>query len=506
MERVVFNGFTITANTGTGFDLSGMTASGLSLLYGQAGNETITGTEGRDDIYGGLGADILNGGGNNDDFFVAGAEALGDIYDGGAGTDYIRMTADTEFNAANSFTNITAIVNGGFTMNLAAGETIDFSGMNRSGAGFAVGTASNETYIGFENADAIRAMGGADNISTGNGNDSVYVSGTDSLGDVLDGGAGTDYLRLEADSYFNSANTFTNMERVINGGFDMILDLGTTIDLSHMLRSGAGGIVGSSTADTIIGFSNADVVRGMGGADTISTGDANDSIYVSGTDSRGDILDGGAGTDYLRLEADSYFNSANTFTNVEFVIFNGFNMIVDSGSTVDLSGLLRSGTGQIHGSTGNEDITGMNNNDLLYGFAGDDILRGGNGNDDIYGGADNDVIYDGDGLDDLYGEGGADTFFMESATAFNDIDRVRDFSLAENDAIDITELLTGYTFGVDDLTDFVQILDNGSRSDIYVDTAGTGTFATTDRVATLYSITGITDEVALETSGHLITH
>ena len=76
----------------------------------------------------------------------------------------------------------------------------------------------------------------------------------------------------------------------------------------------------------------------------------------------------------------------------------------------------------------------------------------------------------------------------------------------ETDAIDISDLLSGYTFGVDDLTDFVQILDNGANSDLYVDVTGTGTFGVGTQIATLYNVTGLTDEVALETSGNLITH
>ncbi len=612
MERVVFGGFTITANTGTGFDLSGMVRNGNSFLYGQAGSENITGTESDDNIYGLEGADILNGSAGNDNFYVSGTESAGDQYDGGAGTDdEIILLADSYFNSANSFLNIEQVVFAGFDMLIESGATVDFTGIDRSGTGRIMGAAGNETITGMDNGDIVHGLGGADVINTAAGNDDIYiggneaagdsinggtgsddlwlssnafldftttitnmervvfngftitantgtgfnlsgmtisgtsllygqggsetitgtesnddfygglgadilnggganddffVAGAEALGDIYDGGAGTDYVRMTADTTFNAANSFTSINAIVNGGFSMNLAAGETINFSGMNRSGAGFAVGTASNETYIGFENADAVRGMSGADTISTGNGNDSIYVSGTDSLGDILDGGAGTDYLRLEADSYFNSANTFTNMETVIFGGFNMIVDSGATVDLSGLLRSGTGQIHGSAGNEDITGMNNNDIMYGFAGDDILRGGNGNDDLYGGADNDTLYDGDGLDDLYGEAGADTFVFENATAFNDIDRVRDFSLAENDAIDIKDLLSGYTFGVDDLTDFVQILDNGSRSDIYVDTAGTGTFVTTDRVATLYSITGITDEVALETSGHLITH
>ena len=52
---------------------------------------------------------------------------------------------------------------------------------------------------------------------------------------------------------------------------------------------------------------------------------------------------------------------------------------------------------------------------------------------------------------------------------------------------------------------FVQIVDAGANSNVFVDVTGTATFGAGTQVATLYGINGITDEVALETSGHLIT-
>jgi len=91
------------------------------------------------------------------------------------------------------------------------------------------------------------------------------------------------------------------------------------------------------------------------------------------------------------------------------------------------------------------------------------------------------------------------------AFAFNDVDRIYDFSTVEADVLDIQDLLSGYTFGVDDLTDFVQIVDSGAHSLVRVDTTGTADF-TAPQIVTLYGINGLTDEVALETAGTLITH
>ncbi len=646
MERVYFNGFNITAVLNEGFDLSDMSRSGTGSLYGQGGSETITGTSSNDIIYGLEGADVLNGFNGNDDFMVGGTEALGDIYDGGVGTDDIRLTSNTSFNSANSFTSIERLYFLGSDVNIVSGNTVDFGGIARGDGGIVYGDAGNETITGFTNGSTIYGYAGDDIINSGEGSDNVYggagadiinggtgndnfsIGGTEAIGDTYDGGDGSDDFYLTSNVQVDSTLTFTNMERMVFGGFnitvnnnatfnltgltasgtsriydstgnetihgtesgdnlysgdgsdilhgnagndnfwvsgtggeneeyyggtgsnylrlesamtygsltvfnnittlynynfDISLVAGSTIDFSGMNESGNGFVIGTASVETIIGFNTADAIRAGGGADIISTGNGNDSIYVSGTDALGDILDGGAGTDYFRLEGDTTINSANTFTNMETIIFGGHTLIIDTGSTVDLSHMLRSGTATIEGMAGNETITGINNGNYIYGFDGDDTLTGGATRDYLYGGNNNDILtgaagsdllygeagddilYGGDGLDYLYGDAGADTFIFENAFAFNDVDRVYGFVLGDNDKIDITDLLSGYTFGTDDITDFVQIRNSGANSILEVDTAGTGSF-TGNQIATIYAATGLTDELALETSGNLITH
>jgi hypothetical protein len=70
--------------------------------------------------------------------------------------------------------------------------------------------------------------------------------------------------------------------------------------------------------------------------------------------------------------------------------------------------------------------------------------------------------------------------------------------------LDISEILDGYyDFGVDTLTDFVQITDNSTDSTLYIDQdGGANNFVS---VATPYDITGLTNEAALESAGTLLT-
>ena len=83
------------------------------------------------------------------------------------------------------------------------------------------------------------------------------------------------------------------------------------------------------------------------------------------------------------------------------------------------------------------------------------------------------------------------------------IDDVHDFSLAEGDKLDISDVLVGYDELTDMISDFVQVTDDGTHSTLYIDVdGGADNFV---QVANMFNVTGLTDEDALETSGNLIT-
>ncbi len=94
---------------------------------------------------------------------------------------------------------------------------------------------------------------------------------------------------------------------------------------------------------------------------------------------------------------------------------------------------------------------------------------------------------------------------FEAATALGYNDRIEDFSLAQNDKIDISDVLDGFFDPLADLiTDFVQITTSGSNSILKVDQDGTANGVNFVQIAQITGVTGLTDEVALVTSGHLI--
>ncbi|WP_290019652.1 VCBS domain-containing protein, partial [Aeromonas bestiarum] len=128
-------------------------------------------------------------------------------------------------------------------------------------------------------------------------------------------------------------------------------------------------------------------------ADVLIGGDGNDILFGQGGD---DFLFGGAGND---------------------ILFGG------------------SGNDTLYGESGNDTLYGGSGNDTLFGGIGDDILSGGLGNDILVGGLGNDI---------LKGDAGADTFtWLQGDTATGSVakDYVVDFSKAEGDKLDLSDLL-----------------------------------------------------------------
>ena len=188
---------------------------------------------------------------------------------------------------------------------------------------------------------------------------------------------------------------------------------------------------------------------------------------------------------------------------------------------------------ETRGTSGNDSISGIEAgagiNDTIYGYDGSDFLSGGSGNDLLVGGAGYDYLYGDDGIDTIaytssssginvnlatytvsndgngssdslwsieniigsnyadsfigsnvansyYGGGGADAFVFKGETAFNAVDTIEDFSEAQGDFIDISDVLSdfGYVHGTHVLEDWLSITDNGTDSFVAVDQDGAG--------------------------------
>ena len=103
--------------------------------------------------------------------------------------------------------------------------------------------------------------------------------------------------------------------------------------------------------------------------------------------------------------------------------------------------------------SGNDDIAGRNLADSLYGYTGNDRMVGNGGGDALYGmegkdtlrgGAGDDILVGGFGADRLIGGADADTFvytsLFDSEATSKGRDRIIDFSSAEGDKIDLSQI------------------------------------------------------------------
>lgn len=80
---------------------------------------------------------------------------------------------------------------------------------------------------------------------------------------------------------------------------------------------------------------------------------------------------------------------------------------------------------RIRGTRFNDDLFGLNTDDVVWGAAGDDFAHGGGGNDTVRGGVGADTLLGGDGSDRL--EGGAGDDWLEDRVIFDgSVDYLRD--------------------------------------------------------------------------------
>ena len=101
---------------------------------------------------------------------------------------------------------------------------------------------------------------------------------------------------------------------------------------------------------------------------------------------------------------------------------------------------------------------------------------------------DKSILNGGDGLDSLYGDDGIDIFVFDN---LNDVDIVYNFDAAGRDQLDISNILSGYDFLTDDLTDFVQLTQSGGHTTLAVDSDGNANGSNYVDVAVLDSVTGL---------------
>ena len=465
-------------------DASGSTAGTTSLnitaaavtltgvyLIGNAGANSLTGSNLGDTLSGGAGADTLAGGGGNDtasyaDITSSSAHGLTQL----AGVA-INLSSDTV-----AATTVAAAMGGtvvlgggsGVAGSALAGRSVGYlastaanssTGMVRdtlSGIEAATGSSLSDYILGSSGDDTLSGGGGADYLNGGNGNNVfAYTLGAElATGESLIGGAGTDTLRLGGSNQtYNVANAaqFSSIEAIDSSTASNTLEASftdsqfaaitrirggaasetyrinasnasgvKTINLSALVLSGntASGdgfeITGAASSGTGTGYAITtsalgDSVTLVSGSNTITGGSGNDSL-TGGNGS--DTITGNAGNDYL------FGDEGN-----DLLIAENNDLLIDGGSGVDTARFSSSaGTGlsdlelvnveiiEVSATNGgNFDFRAQTESLQIVGNQGNDTIQGGSGNDTLSGGL---------GNDSLDGGTGADVFLIGSSTEY----------------------------------------------------------------------------------------
>lgn len=323
--------------------------------------------------------------------------------------------------------------------------------------------------------------------------------------DELRGGAGRDYIEG------NEGNDY-----LLGDAGDDIIYGGTGSDEIHggtgddLIYGGEDNdrLYGGEDNDTVYGEDGDDYLNGFTGDDVLHGGAGNDDVYGGAGH---DTLHGGDGND--RLYGESGDDILHGDEGDDLLLGGDGNDVLQGGNGRDT---LQGGNGQdiLYGDAGDDVLNGDADNDTLYGGDGADELRGAAGHDTLYGDAGDDIIYGGDGndvliggagYDRLYGNAGADTFVFLAEGTFDARDQIYDFSVAQGDKIDISDILSSYYDPLTNaITDFVRITSNGTHSFLKVDIDGAGNAHGFVDVAQLTRVTNLDDVTKLVADGTLI--
>lgn len=440
--------------------------SGQDTIYGNDVNNNIQGMNGNDIIFASLGSDTI---------------------DGGQGTDsieYADILDSFNFNFLDDVSLQISHVLDGFTDTLQNIENFIFNGANYTfnqlqGMFGTIDTLGVRLLWGSEDY----AYNSSENLSeTITANDMGY---TDSSGDqiTVTRNAGSLTVTVEdpnaapilriygggsGDVLTVNGNHNSMMSQIYGGDGNDTIDVDITGDDRLYGEAGDDTIYAGAGIDRVYGDIGEDTIYGEDGNDLLYGMDDNDTVYGGAGNDR---IGGGDGSDLLYGETGSDLIEGGHGNDEIHGGDNHDRMYGDGGNDI-ING--DSGRDKLYGGAGVDILNGGDTaeRDWLYGGTENDTLNGGGGNDYLYGEDGEDILIDGDGFDILYGGSGSDTFAF---TTFDGrYNQINDFELG-TDILNITDLLDGFTQGIDNINDFVFFsFQHTGRTDLYVDRDGGG--------------------------------
>jgi Ca2+-binding RTX toxin-like protein len=433
----------------------------MPTFIGTPAGETIDGTENADEFYGQGGNDLINGLGGDDVFYWTSGEGQ-DTWRGGAGTDTAMIFSTAFFGSSFSVTSngtavtvqpggtpavflqdferlniylsaqpgdpritlgdLGSLLTGQIYVNAtayAAARRVVIDGgashndlvlLGHSGIDGLLGGSGADQLFGYEGNDSLNGGAGIDTMIGGLGDDSYVLDSIDESVVEL-AGEGIDSVR----TYLGKYTLPDNLENLdgINDGF-----IGIGNAAANRISGQAGAyLIGLEGDDVLASTSTtASTLQGGVGDDTYLVASLGDSV----------VEFAGEGVDSIIVTNMTSYTLRSNVENLKFTPPDNFMV-----------------NGQIPGFTGtgnalDNEIHGWRGQDILRGGDGNDLLSGQGGIDQLFGEGGNDLLYGSAGQDDLTGGAGADHFIVAAADG---ADLVRDFSRAEGDKFDVSDLM-----------------------------------------------------------------
>lgn len=262
---------TVTLALDQNFQSVALVGTGLNATLGGFTIDRIDGSAAAEQVSvdGNVGAVSLAGG---DDMLALGATTLAGRYDGGDGTDTLRLTATAPVTLTGSAVNFE-------TVSLAGGALTVAGTLGTSGGTLAFGDGAQSLSV---------AAGGTvtGKIDLGAGDDSFSLARRGTLLGTVAGGAGADTATLDFASDFTlKSGTLTGFERLVSQGSGVLTLAGGALGFDTMVVAGDLTIEADASLTTRqVAFGPADnhlTIPG-GFAGSVAGGAGTDSIDVSG--------------------------------------------------------------------------------------------------------------------------------------------------------------------------------------------------------------------------------